>query len=96
MTYENGIQKYSGLLDLALEAGLVVKPSNGWYAKVDSSTGEMEPKKYRAKDTFSEEFWSDMLKSEEFNTFIKKKFQLSSSILSDESIESELAEVELD
>ena len=96
VTYENGVQKYSGLLELALEAGLVVKPSNGWYSKVDTSTGEMESKKYRAKETFTEEFWKDLLIAPAFNDFIKGKFQLSASVLTDESIEAELAEVELD
>ena len=33
--YNSGIQKYSGLLDIAIEGKMVVKPSNGWYSRVD-------------------------------------------------------------
>lgn len=77
--FDGGITKWSGLLDLAIEAGFVIKPSMGWYQKVDPSTGEVIEGKYRAKETNTEEFWKDLLKSPEFNQAIKKKFQLESS-----------------
>lgn len=77
--WESGINKYSGLLDIALEAGVVVKPSNGWYSRVNKDTGECEEKKYRLKDTYTEEFWGDILKSQFFQNFIKKRFQLSAT-----------------
>jgi len=35
VSFDGGISKYSGLLDLAIESGHVVKPTNGWYAKVE-------------------------------------------------------------
>ena len=41
VSFDGGIQKYSGLLDIALEGNFVSKPSNGWYAKVDQETGEI-------------------------------------------------------
>jgi RecA/RadA recombinase len=31
VTFEGGISKWSGLLDVALAGGFVIKPSNGWY-----------------------------------------------------------------
>ena len=31
VSWEGGVQKYSGLLDVALAGGYVAKPSNGWY-----------------------------------------------------------------
>ena len=34
VTFENGINKYSGLLDLAIELEFVVKPKVGWYSRV--------------------------------------------------------------
>jgi len=34
VSYDGGINKWSGLLDLAIEAGIIVKPKNGWYARV--------------------------------------------------------------
>ena len=41
VSWEGGVQRWSGLLDVALTGGYVVKPSNGWYQKVDKSTGEV-------------------------------------------------------
>ena len=31
VSFDGGISKWSGLLDIALESGHVIKPSNGWY-----------------------------------------------------------------
>lgn len=73
--YDTGIQKYSGLLDIALESGDVIKPSNGWYARVDTETGEVFGK-LRLKDTYSDEFWEPILKSEHFTNFIKNRYML--------------------
>lgn len=74
--FDGGITRYSGLLDLALEAGIVIKPSMGWFQKVDPQTGEVLDGKYRAKDTDTAEFWEPLLKSKEFNDAIRQKFLL--------------------
>lgn len=74
--FDGGITRYSGLLDLALEAGIVIKPSMGWFQKVDPATGEVLEGKYRAKDTDTAEFWEPLLKSKEFNDAIRQKFLL--------------------
>lgn len=74
--FDGGITRYSGLLDLALEAGMVIKPSMGWFQKVDPATGEVLEGKYRAKDTNTAEFWEPLLKSKEFNDAIRHKFLL--------------------
>src|SRR6056300_1101777 len=50
VTHGGGISRWSGLLDIAMAGGFVVKPSNGWYAKVDMETGEVGDKT-RLKDT---------------------------------------------
>lgn len=96
VTYESGINRYSGLLDIALESGHVVKPKVGWYAKVDMETGEVIEKNYRAKDTNTKEFWDDIIKSESFNAFIQKKYKLSLGDLTDDAIDEELAKVDND
>src|SRR5690606_16106051 len=44
VTFDKGINKWSGLLPIALETGHVVKPKVGWYAKVNTETGEIEGK----------------------------------------------------
>ncbi len=73
VSFEGGIEKYSGLLDVALDGGFVTKPSNGWYAKVNKQTGEVGDK-HRIADTLTAEFWSDLLKSEEFKNFVSEKY----------------------
>lgn len=78
LSYNGGISKWSGLLDIALESKHVIKPSNGWYSKVDLETGEMEAKKYREADTNTSDFWTSILADKRFNEFVKQKYQLSS------------------
>jgi RecA/RadA recombinase len=76
VTFDGGINKWSGLLDLAMEAGIVKKPSNGWYARVDTDTGELEDKKWREADTNSMEFMKPILSNKKFNDFVRTKYQL--------------------
>ena len=75
VSFDGGISKYSGLLDLAIESGHVVKPTNGWYAKVDQSTGEIGDKK-RIADTSTPEFMEPILKDPKFKEFIKHKYEI--------------------
>jgi len=93
VSFEGGISKWSGLLDVAIEGGFVVKPSNGWYAR------KGEEQKFRAKDTYSKDFWLPVLASKDFQDYITKSYQISSSELmskdfSSEEIEQEYANVE--
>ena len=95
VSFDGGISKWSGLLDLALESGHVIKPSNGWYSKVNVETGEVEDKKYRIKDTDSKEFWMPVLQDKSFYDFVKNKYSVGQvEMVSDESIDKELAELD--
>jgi RecA/RadA recombinase len=75
VSFDGGISKYSGLLDLAMESGHVVKPTNGWYSKVDQLTGEIGDKK-RIADTATAEFMEPILKDPKFKDFIKHKYEI--------------------
>jgi len=79
VTWEGGVDAYSGLLDVALAGQFVVKPSNGWYSKVDQETGEVEDKKYRAKE-LTADFWSDILASNDFKDFVEENFKINGKI----------------
>jgi hypothetical protein len=81
VSFDGGISKWSGLLDLAIESGHVVKPSNGWYSKVDKETGEVEDKKYREKDTDTKDFWTPILSQKSFNDFVEDKYRYSNNDL---------------
>jgi RecA/RadA recombinase len=85
VTFEGGIQKYSGLMDIALEGKFVVKPSNGWYAKVDMQTGEIGDKK-RLADTDSPEFWEPLLCDDKFKEFVRKKYGIAYGNLMGETV----------
>ena len=87
VSFNGGISRWSGLLDVALLSGHVVKPSNGWYSKIDTETGEMSDKKYRFKDTETKEFWSDILNNESFKTFVQEKYKVASDEIMQDGFE---------
>tara|TARA_R110000744_G_scaffold63338_3_gene130308 strand:- start:3433 stop:4479 length:1047 start_codon:yes stop_codon:yes gene_type:complete len=76
VSWDGGIERYSGLLDIALAGGYVTKPSNGWYQLVDRATGEVIGTKVREKDTLTPEFWRDMLADETFVDFVKQMYSI--------------------
>ena len=95
VSFDGGISRWSGLLDVALESGHVIKPSNGWYQKVDVDSGEMDEKKYRIKETDTKEFWMPILKQKSFVDFVKSRYTVASTdILKDEDIDAELATID--
>jgi len=88
VSWDGGISKWSGLLDVAIDGGFVVKPNQGWYAKVDMETGEVEDKKYRIKDTNTKDFWMPIITSKKFNDYIQQRYQVShGSIIQEDEIE---------
>ena len=76
VSWEGGVQKYSGLLEVALIGGYVDKPSNGWYQRVDLSTGEVIGSKLRLKDTMTADFWEPILETTDFPEFLKKTYKI--------------------
>ena len=93
VSFDGGINKWSGLLDIALEGNFVAKPSNGWYAKVDQETGEILEKK-RFADTQNEEFWKDILASEKFKEYVRKKYEITySNIMGQDNVLEEESEI---
>jgi RecA/RadA recombinase len=76
VTWDGGIESHSGLLDVALEGGYVVKPTIGWYSKVDKATGEIEDKKVRVAETLKESFWTAIFAKTDFKDYIKRKYEV--------------------
>jgi RecA/RadA recombinase len=79
VSFDGGISRWSGLLDLGIESGHIIKPSNGWYSKVDVQTGEVEEKKYRLKETDTKEFWLSIVTSKSFRDFVENKYRVAAS-----------------
>ena len=86
VSFDGGIQRYSGLVDLAIEGGFVSKPSPGWYAKIDRTTGEIGDR-VRFESTQTDEFWKDLLKYEPFKEYVKKKYEIAYSNIMGEDIQ---------
>jgi len=57
---------------------------------VDVSSGEVEDKKYREKDTDSKEFWLPILKQKSFQEFVENKYRVAAGeIMQEETFETE-------
>ena len=98
VSFDGGLSKWSGLLDLALESKHVVKPSNGWYSKCDPETGEVEAKKYRIKETDDKDFWLSILTSKTFYDFVKNKYSIGQGgqMMQEDGLDKALEELEFD
>ena len=92
VSWEGGVQRFSGLLDVAIVGGYVAKPSNGWYCRVDRDTGEMVDPKVREKDTLQEEFWKPVFAGTDFADFLKSQYSIGKAQLVDME---EIANVEV-
>ena len=93
--FDGGISRWSGLLDMALESGHIIKPSNGWYSKVDGDTGEVEDKKYRIKETDTKDFWLPILQQKTFQKWVQDNYQIAhGAIIKDDDISEELDAIE--
>jgi RecA/RadA recombinase len=76
VTWEGGIEKYSGLLEVAMAGGYVQKPSNGWYEAINPATGEVTSGKFREAQTLLEEFWLPIFKNTDFKEFVKQHYTI--------------------
>ena len=81
VSWDGGIETYSGLLDVALDGNYVAKPSNGWYCRVDRETGELVQPKVREKETLKKEFWDPIFESTDFKEYIVNKYQIGATQL---------------
>lgn len=92
----NGISRWSGLLDMALESGHVIKPKNGYYQRIDPETGELDETMFKEDSTNTQEFWAPIITNEGFNKWIENRYKIANSqLISDDAIDAELdAELE--
>lgn len=74
VNYKNGINKWSGLLEWALESGHA-KQSGAWYQLYDFATKEFAVKKTLAKNV-PDTYYEELIKNQEFKDFIREKYKL--------------------
>lgn len=85
VSFEGGINRWSGLLDVALDGGYIAKPKNGWYAVVDKTTGELKAPNMRAADIVdNKEFWVEIFKTTDFAKYIENKYAISHGAIMEE------------
>ena len=89
--FNDGISPYSGLLACAMEGGWIIKPKNGWYQRVDKTTGEVVGKMYREDEMNDTEFWAPILIDKTFHAWIESKYKLANHAMTptitDEEVE---------
>jgi hypothetical protein len=75
VSWDGGIDKYSGLLDLALEAGYIQKPSAQFCQLFDFETGEFSTGKVRPK-AIPDSFFAELVTYQPFADFITNKYTI--------------------
>lgn len=86
VTYEQGVNKWSGFLENALEAKLIAKPIAGRYERVDEN-GEFFGPRYKEEDIIdNDEFWTEVLKTTNFAEWLHEKYSVggAGSLIADE------------
>jgi len=86
VTWEGGVERFSGLLPIALAGNYVAKPSNGWYQIVDRDTGELTGTKLREKETLTAGFWEPVFKNTDFKDFVRAYYQIGTTPMFDGEI----------
>jgi RecA/RadA recombinase len=83
--YDGGIHPVYGILEDAMECGVVEKPSMGWYTRPDVEND----RKWREKEVWNtwEVFWAPILKSAKFKKFIEDKYSFKESKIIDENFD---------
>jgi len=87
VSWEGGIQKWSGLLNVAIDGGYVVKPKNGWYQAKNPASQEELSGNVRAKQTLEKAFWTPVFEKTDFASFIEKKFKIGTVEMVTEEVE---------
>ena len=85
ISWEGGINQWSGLFDVALEGQYIVAPKVGWYSTVDKETGEVREPSFRKGDVENnKEFWLKMFETTDFAQYIKNKYKMSTGSIIEE------------
>lgn len=78
VTFEGGIDKFSGLLDIAVETGHVVRPNNRSYVRpfVLDDQGLPETRLWKKTELGTDEFWNPILEDQTFQDAVQQLFSL--------------------
>lgn len=83
--FDSGIDKFSGLLDLALEAGVIEKSGNGYVRKHIENDTKLYIKKVSQKELG--DWWKEILTNTELKAYIEGKYALENrNMIQDEEL----------
>lgn len=84
VTFDGGINRFSGLLEIALLTGHVTKPKNGWYTRPSVE----DDKNWRKAASDSREFWDPIINDPTFDKEVGELFKIGGKrLLTEEMIE---------
>jgi RecA/RadA recombinase len=99
VTFDGGISKWSGLMDVAEEGGYLRKPKVGWYEAVDPETGEvLSDKLLRAKEIADNGvFWKMMFDKTGFADYIKNRYTVATrTLINDDEVPVDIDDEDLE
>jgi len=70
VSWEGGVQRWSGLLEVGMAGGYVEKPSPGWYQQAGTEN------KVREADTLKADFWLPIIQNTDFKDFVAKQYKI--------------------
>ena len=78
VTFDGGISKWSGLMDIAEKMGYIHKPKVGWYEAMDPDTGEvLTDKLMRAKEIADNgDFWKMIMEKTNFAEAVRNYYSV--------------------
>ena len=90
VTFDGGISKWSGLMDIAEKMGYIHKPKVGWYEAMDPDTGEvLTDKLMRAKEIADNgDFWKMVMEKTNFAEAVRNYYSVGGKPLMDDDEES--------
>jgi hypothetical protein len=93
VTHEGGIERYSGLFEMARELGFLVSSKQGVYQAVDIETGDTDVAEYR-QSKIPDSFYENMISNPAFQDIIQKRYQIAykDNLISYEPTEADLDE----
>ena len=95
VTFEGGISKWSGLLDVAEQLGYIRKPKVGWYEAINPESGEVLTESLlRAKQINEDgQFWSMLLEKTNFANAVKDRFAVGGTpLMAEQQVEETVQE----
>lgn len=76
--HNGGINPYFGLLEEAIDCGLVIKPKPGTFTRPDY---DKDGKTWKETELYCAKFWVDLYKDQTFNNLVERKFAFEDSVL---------------